>query len=91
MRTMRKRSGISLIASGMLACAPLAGAGTTRYVDGSNTNSAPPYTDWLTAASTIQAAIDECLEGLGDEFYLPRSTVMSCLALQVRGPPAGPQ
>ena len=43
------------------------------------------------SAGNIQAAIDECLEGLGDEFYLPRSTVMSCLALQVRGPPAGPQ
>ena len=31
----------------------------------------------------ILNVIDECLEGLGDEFYLPRSTARAC----VIGPP----
>ena len=36
------------------------------------------------------AAIDECMEGLGDEFYLPRSTAAGYLTLAVRAPPFGP-
>ena len=35
----------------------------------------------------LYAAIDDCLEGLGDEFYLPRSTVSACLRRCARAPP----
>lgn len=35
----------------------------TRYVSANSTNPVPPYSDWSTAARTIQAAIDRCAPG----------------------------
>ena len=35
----------------------------------------------------LSAAIDDCLEGLGEDFYLPRSTAASYLELTARSPP----
>jgi hypothetical protein len=35
----------------------------------------------------IFTAIDSLLEGLDDEYYLPRSTAMACIATQARAPP----
>ncbi len=36
---------------------------TIRYVDVNSFNSTPPYTNWATAANTIQQAIDVALAG----------------------------
>jgi hypothetical protein len=38
-------------------------AATTHYVDAGGTNSVPPFTNWLTAATNIQAAIDVSTNG----------------------------
>lgn len=39
-----------------------------HYVDLYSTNATPPYTNWVTAASNIQHAIDEC--GVGDVVWV---------------------
>jgi parallel beta-helix repeat protein len=36
---------------------------TVRYVDGNNTNATPPYTNWDTAATIIQQAVDAAMAG----------------------------
>ncbi len=46
----------------LLACAPVA-QGTIHYVNLNNLNPVAPYTDWSTAAISIQDAIDVSTEG----------------------------
>jgi hypothetical protein len=43
---------LALMAQAMSAAAEI------RYVDGNNASSAPPYTNWTTAATNIQDAVD---------------------------------
>src|ERR1019366_2042008 len=37
--------------------------GTTHYVDLNSTNATPPFTDWTTASTNIQDAIDAAVDG----------------------------
>jgi hypothetical protein len=53
-----------LFAAACLALAPFKlSAATTHYVDAGGTNAVPPFTNWLTAATNIQAAIDVSTNG----------------------------
>ena len=58
---MRFRGTLLLCAWGVL-CLPLAGRATTRYVSPSGSHTAP-FTNWVAAATNIQAAIDASTAG----------------------------
>ncbi|HOC56498.1 MAG TPA: choice-of-anchor Q domain-containing protein, partial [Verrucomicrobiota bacterium] len=52
-----------LLAAGSLLCAALTASATTRYVNLNNPAPVPPYTNWPGAATNIQHAIDEAVDG----------------------------
>src|SRR5262249_38287334 len=59
--------------SGMLLLAFAAGTqAATHYVDQHNTNSTPPYTSGITAATNIQAAVEAAVSG--DEIVVTNGT-----------------
>ena len=52
-----KTSSLKLALGATCLCAQLVSA-SVRYVDLNSTNATPPFTNWQTAAVTIQAAVD---------------------------------
>ena len=61
---MKSTRVFEIIALGLLALYPHASVfGNTLYVAQDNANAAPPYTNWATAAATIQQAIDAAVAG----------------------------
>jgi hypothetical protein len=57
---------------GLLLLAPGSALATVRYVDVNSTNATPAYTNWATAAVTIQDAVD--LAASGDEIVVTNGT-----------------
>jgi hypothetical protein len=47
--------------------------------------------DYYAIHRRLLAAIDDWMDGLNDDFYLPRSTAAHYLKLNIRAPPVGSQ
>ena len=64
----------------MLNVAFLATAGSAlaalHYVDVNSTNATPPYTNWTTAATNIQDAVDAAVAG--DEIVVTNKNLNAC-------------
>jgi hypothetical protein len=83
-------TNLSLVATGMFLAATSSALATVRYVNVNNASPTPPYTNWATAATNIQNAVDAA--GAGDEIVVTNGTyapvtVNTPLTLQsVNGP-----
>ena len=81
------------LAARLFAVAPLvtiAGSSfaTLHYVDVNNTNAIPPYTDWTTAATNIQDAVDAAVAC--HEVVVTNGAYPTGAAWLARGPIAWP-
>jgi hypothetical protein len=57
------KSPVLQLAAFVLVLATMSASAAIRYVDVISANPTPPYTNWATASTTIQAAVDEAVAG----------------------------
>src|SRR5437667_5546509 len=63
---------VKFLAAALLMAFASSAMADMHYVDVNNTNATPPYTNWATAATNIQAAVDAALAG--DEILVTDGT-----------------
>ena len=63
---------LNLVAAGLFLAATSSALATVRYVSVNNANSTPPYTNWATAATDIQSAVNAA--AAGDEIMVTNGT-----------------
>ncbi len=66
------KTKLNLLAAGLFLAATTSGYAAAHYVSPSSPGPSPPYTNWVTAATNIQDAVDAALTG--DEIVVTNGT-----------------